>query len=109
MCKASPTKFRKKNQEKEAIEKCKEKQRKPADKFHEQNEMSTVNLPYTLLLSYVLLVVVFFFTGLVSWFACWFFGLIIFFSNALKAHFSYLGKDSLLMGFTEREAERVAE
>lgn len=50
----------KKNEEKKAIEKCKEKQRKPADKFHEQNEMSTVNLPYTLLLSYVLLVVVFF-------------------------------------------------
>lgn len=48
--KSEPTKFRKK--------KGKEKQRKPADKFHEQNEMSTVNLPYTLLLSYVVVVVV---------------------------------------------------
>lgn len=46
--KSEPTKFRKKG---------KEKQIKPADKFHEQNEMSTVNLPYTLLLSYVVVAV----------------------------------------------------
>lgn len=60
-------------------------------KFREQNEMSTVNLPWSF--PFFPLAV---FLVVVAW------PLIIFLSNAAKAHFSYFETKFLLMGFTKR-------